>query len=1394
MLGNDDDPSNEDQRYFVKRKSGKVFGPFDKSAIRMMLKADKIGPGAAVSADKQEWNPVSSIPAFADLVELDDEDNATHMGGFAAATDAGEDEPADLPQSAEDDGGGVPLPQSKATDQEADLPRSANQKDGGAPPLPQSSEQQDDGPGLPKPTDDGSEHDDGPGLPRPKSDGDGPGLPRPKGGGDSDADGPGLPKPQSGDADGPPDLPQPKGEDSLPDEAGGDDLPASAQPDLPEAKGGESLPESKGADNLPGDTGGEDLPASAQPDLPEAKGGESIPRAKGGESLPEAKGGESLPQDAEDESFEAEPLEPGGPPPENDALSSPSADDDLFADDEDDDDLFADEQEDDDLFADDEDDDLFSEEEEELFAEENDDDLFGDEDDQDDDLFSESTGARASAAFETDDAPGGPPAGGQDDFGGGEPLDLDDQAEPNAVGGPQAGGGAPPGGGPGPTQTPQVGDGGDDLELDRSAAAAAGVSAEGAGTQQPASPGVPEQEHQEQAEASPEAEPAEAAAGGGSSTGTIAALLVVVLLAGGGAAGYFLYLGDEAEPKQNKKKTKTTDQTIDISGLEKDTYARYRGIVEGTDPATLETQSKAKLLFAQSMFLARYDDQKVRESASELAGQFEEADGGYGALGRGAWAAQQGESDRAAAYLGALRNSNDASIAYYATLLTGIAHAKALVPEGKATTEERYSESIPATAKTSPQGPHYADQSDGDSGESPEGGEADSPEAEPGSEPTGDAPSETSPDAGAPRGDAAGGGDDGSGDKKPFEAGKKALTAARESHSEIAQPDYWLGRLNEANGESVLAASYYENGVTKQQNHVASRLRLADLRYEKGNLQGAKSQVDKILSELGSAAGEVETAEAYHIEGLVHSARSESDQAIESFTKAIDKDPGRSSTLRKLAEAYEEAGNHQEALNFFQSHSSGDQQNPEILLGIVRSYMGLKQWQDAINTLERGEKKFPDDARFPYYLGRLHLERGAFSDAREAMERAVGIDDSLLDAYGSLAQLVWRLEQDPSTAEYYVQQAIDKPERIDAGVATKIAGYYRMSDQLDLAIDWYREALRRDPNAWPARLALAKIHLDEHQTDQALELLEKAKEAGVRDIRLSAYLADAYRQSEQYDRALKAISKVIDEKPENAEYIFIRGQIRFDRGNLDTARRDFNKAYEIDPLFHRAYFYVGRVASEQEDFKTALKIFRQVLDDKPKEGRYRFWMGRAFEAQDRLEDALTEYEKATDVDEEFARENPEVYIRRGRILVRLDRPEKGREEISRALEIDPDLNEARLAMAEADFTSKDYTSAIENFEKALDEDRDAPDAHHQLGMALVYEDREREGAKHLQKAIEHGYDDPEIYRTLGYLYKELNRRQLAVETFKSYLKETSDDEVPASTKREILDQIEQLGG
>lgn len=1299
----------KNERFYVKRSTGKVFGPFDRNAIQLMLKSGKLSADAELSTDKASWQAVTEIEDFAQHVSVlppdlkTDNPRATMLSGWrSGSTSEAEVSKPDLP-----------TPRASAP---PDLPAAK-------PPAI---------PGLPIPK-------GAPDLPARKSVPDLP-TPRALGGGVPD-----LPAAKSA-----PDLPAPKGPTS--------GLPIPKSPSLPT--------------RLP------DLPTPVDEPLPSPAHNLPLPKPK---------------------SFDEDLFGSG---------ASASDDDDLFGTPSDDDDLFG-APNDDDLFGSPLDkpapapvtDDLFSvpgsAAESDIFgasaAAESDifgstpaagrgaDELFGDAGDSD--LFG------VNAPVSDDDLFESAPAGKGDDFLSGDAgfSFLDDNPQPSTedewgndlfddgFDAPEARSEA----------SSPLDDWGDDLLDQPSAPPRASASASApihdpADPFRPASAGI---RKEEPAEAPKDSSVAQDRKRGGASGALIGVFAAVVL----GAGGYAIYnaMSSTEQPVEVNTPVAKVTSRVTIDMLKSDNYADYAIL---NDAAAKPAAGEEGLwLLAHSMYLARFTDEKAVERAEPIAQQLKDAKDGMDAVGRGAYEARSGQADAARAYLES-QSGESGDLGFFANLAAGFGDVKAMEIE----LARAVAIAMPLPSRDIEVGvdgiaPHVE-------GDEPENNAAGEALAATGSNGTGTNEVGTNgAETNGATNNAAAPSATPAHLARLDERARTALDAASKIDPESPLPYYWRGVLERALNQNAAALTALKKGAELGPQHVGTNLQLGAAYYENGDLNQAIELLEKIAGELSAQAGPSERAEALHYAGLVHVARRDSDLAVEAFTKSLDIDASREDTLRALAEEYERAQKYKEALTFFTTNKDLAKNDPNVMLGIVRSHIGLEQWQNAAATLEEGERSFPDDAQFPYYRGQLYMRRGAFADAQKPLERAVEIDPGLLTAHATLAQLAWRMDKDLEKGERHIREIVARPNGIDAEVATEVAEYYNITGRRETAEKWYREALRRDRNNWLARLSLSRLLLEEGKQDQARELLERARQEGVQDVRLSAYLADAYRQAKEYDRAVDEINQVIEAFPKAEEYVFIRGRIHYDRGNFDTARDDFQRAYDLNPRFHDAYFFVGRTSFEQGDYQNALKIFRHVLDYKPDNGNYRFYMARTLETEGRLTQALEEYRKATAVDPAFGIENPMVYVYRGQLLSRLNYSREGKADIARALELVPNDVIALRAMGDAEYRDKAYRAAILHYEKALSIEPNQPETQAKLGFSLVYTDQRVQAAQRFQQAIKYGHDDPEVFKTLGYLYKELGQRSQAKEAFTMFLKRAEDrGDVPVATKREIMGQLEGL--
>lgn len=1372
------------ERYYVKRPTGKIFGPFDQNAIKMMLKSNKLGSDAQVSTDKVNWQSLNEVAAFAVIVNA-----STHIGLASRDGSGGPLSAIDFAGvfDGHDSGDADNLPRTRSVD--LPMPREAGQD-----------------------------------LPTPRRDAD---LPMPRGAGQE------LPTPRR-DID----LPVPR--------PGNIELPGIRGTALPMSRGGE-LPALKGA-NLPrprdASSVRSDLPRPRHVDLPGPTMAMNVgddfddvfdlPASSDMAAATVSVPAESLPSNSLDDD-----LFNFGVDPAEDLFSAPRLErtGDLFSAPrlaEDSDDLFSipSVAQDDDLFgelsAGDDGDDLFAapglvEESDELFGapkqhhgsqmgasslhasstangdgsfgdvsslKEDKDDLFampiGMEEDSDDlfgapviNSYGEVPGA-ADDLFESNRADDG------DDFlsgdGGFSFLDespaqaSSDSWEDDLVGNEAFSS----------AQSSSMGGASDSWEDDllgnsgpSTSGLAGGISAGLTGSTSRSSSSIPASDPFRPASSGPPiaaADPFRPASTGprvdsgkagadseqtesqGKKRGIAAKIglpvVAVLVLGGAGFAAFNAFSGGEQSQEPVVVKA-VREGSVALDAAKPDNFTDYQQVIDSASGMKLSPENAGKLLAVEALSLIRYpDDALAAQAETRAQALLAHKDEPHVALGLAAMEARSGNVEAARVYLEPLMGSEDEELVYFAQLLIGIGEVRALEVAG---TELSANEKKVVVA----------DDKKGDGAEVA-------------------AVAEGEENAGAPAKNA---------HNASFVArAQTALRAAAALDSKRAAPLYWQARLEAVNESPDAAVEMYERAINADPTHVASRLSVGRRYYDRGDLNNATEHLQKLIGELSGSASNAERGEAHHLMGMVHQARMRSEEAIAMFTEALKIDTARTDTLRALAEEYERAKMYKEALNFFTTDQTLGQQDPEVMLGIVRSYMGLEQWQEAIAQLEQGQNDFPEDARFPFYLGQLNQLRGTFYDARKAFERAVEIDPRLLSAHAALAQLAWRIDKDVPRGEEHIKKLVARSELLDAPVAHQVADYYYLTNRPALSRAWNEEALRLDPNFWQARLALAKVLLEDGDEQRALTLLERARKEGVTDIKLSAYLADAYRQAGRFDQAIEEINTVIEEFPNDEEYIFIRGRIYFDRGNYDTAREDFNKAYELNPRFHDAYFYVGRTSFEDGDYANAKRIFRHVLDYQPNQGEFHFYMGRTFEEEDNLTQALESYRKATAVDSEYGEKNPTIYIRRGRILSKLGYTREGKRDVVTALELAPHLIEARLAMGESDYQEQNYSSAIKHFSEALAKNADNSDAQYRLGMSYIHEGKRSDGARHLQLAIRYGYSNPDIYRTLGYLYKELGQSRQASDAFKSFIRETSDKPIADSIRKEMLHQITELGG
>lgn len=1379
VLGSQTTGGDGSERYYIQRKSGKVFGPFEESLIHQMIEGGKLTGNEGVSKDKRVWIPILAVSSFAQLFRSrtgSSEAAPPPSQEAAPGPGTGSDSRATQPGRPGAGPGGthpafsdISMPEPVAFDGMAGLglgeaakptfERLPSSLSGLMElPAPKSGGGQGGGGGLPelpkpKPASGFTFGDSLPELPRPRT-GAGiglPELPRPVGNPFGDPI-PELPRPSS---TGGPELPRPAGSGipELPRPAGNPfpELPrpaGSAFPELPRPAGNPYAELPRPAGELP-------QPASQ---LPTSRGRSELPIAVDpATGRPEAG---NLPTRKLD--YEGLPLAGGGSP--FDSLSG-----------------------------------------------------FGD--DGGFDFGSPGRGAGPDRSL---------PFPNQDFSASGIDLDM---GETGATAPPPIEGSAPLG--------VELGGGaGTGLSDAYGAADFEDASSYGTPFETRDEPSVGEGAGKGKAKGRGKSKTKAAGAGGKSRVPMLvgAGLLVVAAVAGVLASGI---LGGESpveepteRPGRGTEIVLAPAPVVDLAGLSPGTHEAYAAFLAEAVAASNSRENQdrdavARVVIGQALQAVQYGTSADQRRAEQLSGSTDPLH----ALARGANHARAGELDQALALLEPLHLGEYGTLAHF---FTGVAE---LQRYRNAVAAYRPAVAAPAPADegagegaggdTPAEG--GADGSSGDDGgegaAAPEGADDGAGEAVAAAGGDGDGA-----EAEAPA--------EGSGEAAVAEAAPPVVLEppvldplALESFQTAVRLDegfvpasYFATVAQRLQGDTEAAQAGLEALVAAHPELLLAQLDLADLLLDAGEYDAAAQRLAIMTEAATGEAPPAERSRVHLVDGRIKESRRNFEEAAAAYRDAITDDASNTAAMWALARIEDRLGRAQEALAFF-SQSITERSDTEFVLAqallqisaIEASTGAIDQamLESADTTISAARTANPSDARLPYYLGRVRQANGRFDEATELYEETIEIDPGFRRAYLRLADVA-RMSNESEQALAYLDLAAQRgtPE---AAIEAEVGAGLSALGEFERAADRYALAIEIDPNSLDARLALAEYYTRVGGEDNyrlALEQLQFVESAGVDDELLHSLYATTTYHLGDINGARERMARIIDdlEVEENAEHLYLMGRIEFDQGaaveasdddaalaHYQRAQNAFSLAFTRGRSVSETRYWEARAFLALGDHASAIPAFRRALDISVEEGHvrgdYNYWLGYALEQTRNYAQALQSYRMVDRYDLRWSLENPVVFYRRGLLLADQALLRDAERDFKWVLILEPDHADAASALARLYNREQDYDRALAFWERSLRIHEPQGRVHYEMGMLLNRLERFDESRTHLERARALGYGEsaPLLHRTLGFIYRDQGMPREACVELNVYL-DLENPESNSPLLMEIQGQMSRIAG
>ena len=412
-------------------------------------------------------------------------------------------------------------------------------------------------------------------------------------------------------------------------------------------------------------------------------------------------------------------------------------------------------------------------------------------------------------------------------------------------------------------------------------------------------------------------------------------------------------------------------------------------------------------------------------------------------------------------------------------------------------------------------------------------------------------------------------------------------------------------------GQQAFNEGKYADAITLLHN-AATKANACDVYFLTGLARYRIQQFTEALVDLQSAVGcnpknvrfRLALAEVYMQKG-------DDTKALLALQQSLELEPRNRTALADEASLYLRHEMNAEAVASLKNLIAVDPQNPRAYSDIGAAYAGLLDFRNAKLNFAQAMRLKPDDASALIGLGHAELKSDHPALSAELFTRAIKAAPKAYEPHYLRGLAFSGMGRN---ADAYV----------DLQMAIKLGGkdpeiYYHLA-QIDRALGYVedaREALSKfsslrlqssqsdEAKRQAARLTTeAKQMIEQGQLTAAIDLLQKVLALEGETPRSLFRLASLYFDTQQYVLAKRDDQKAIDLDPSEWTYWYLLGLIDRNEGRAIDAEDALQTALSLNPASAEVVNQLGELFQAQGNYPEAIRRFEKAIELSPREPGY----------------------------------------------------------------------------------------------------------------------------------------------------------------------------------------------
>lgn len=363
--------------------------------------------------------------------------------------------------------------------------------------------------------------------------------------------------------------------------------------------------------------------------------------------------------------------------------------------------------------------------------------------------------------------------------------------------------------------------------------------------------------------------------------------------------------------------------------------------------------------------------------------------------------------------------------------------------------------------------------------------------------------------------------------------------------------------------------------------------------------------------------------------GSIYTLNNEYEKAIEEFKKVISLREEYLDAYRSLAMIYMANQNNNAAIEVLKVALSFDDSDAQTIKLLATAYLNNKENESSEELLKNAVAKGIENTDIHNMLGSSYVIKEEHQKALQHFEKALEFNDEDYTATISCA-LLYGIMLDFEKALEYHKKALDIfPQnyelQINAAIDWYVNGYLNESKQL------MEEILLIEPNEVRAIYQIALIYYEMYDYEKALDKLYVAEKIATKPDVINLKIAEVYADIGRYEEAFEIMEQLIRKNPTEADYYYKYAIISTKAKDSINAEKYFKKVISLkgDDANARKDLGVLYLSINQMDY--AKEEFKKAYELAPKDPWIIFEYGNCFFLEGNYQQALYMYNKAISI-------------------------------------------------------------------------------------------------------------------------------------------------------------------